>query len=722
MATGGPPGNAPGSLFEQDLQPGPNEPPPALLLPGENPWDDDVDVDEDLEEEEEEEEEEDVDDENSFGMDPEAWQEMDWADLEEASGSEDDSLYDEEEWEEDGMASPAAGSVDSSDPDEGPSVPKQPGELSNFLRLHSQHSYPCCTDVSHHQTADALAISPAPFPSYPGAQQLVTAKKAGLHVYELSSAAPHGNDTFRQGSKSLPPSDDAEGMPDSTGMAEPGRPAAAACAGGNAELASNTLRLTSEHQKLSFEPYTVACSPDGRFIAAGGSLSLMAIFRVSPESADVGEVQKLQCIALLQPALDPGRPSTVAADGTLRVSDLDHSFINSLRFGCVAGKQRLLAATQEGSIHIFDIPDANKPVLTASDFTSTALGSSHVGAKHEAHPTQVFEATVGWSQPVDWTGPGRHVERGTELHTLAWGQARDEWYPINCAAPSPDGSMVAAVGDRPEVTLLEASQGWALQIPTSSVPHPNHIPFPPLTHAKLAKDKGSQYCVWHPDSVRLAVSSDTLRAVVVFNALTRQALVRLEHLRRPCLALAFPSSPCLAAAPILVFAEEARNVYIADLTKRQSQWAIQKVELPQGKRRGHGDGPFGIRRKSLRRVNGIVVTPQGQLIIAMPDKVEIRQLLLEWSPSAHASGFPASFRAAVKTTLLVASQAGRRNASDGARTGMWSLPEGVLQHIIGLAAFPLGSWMHHKPGRPWCTSLPNEYQLNGPVTSNQEQA
>ena len=29
---------------------------------------------------------------------------------------------------------------------------------------------------------------------------------------------------------------------------------------------------------------------------------------------------------------------------------------------------------------------------------------------------------MGWSQPVDWTGPGRHVERGTELHTLAWGK------------------------------------------------------------------------------------------------------------------------------------------------------------------------------------------------------------------------------------------------------------------------------------------------------------
>ena len=74
---------------------------------------------------------------------------------------------------------------------------------------------------------------------------------------------------------------------------------------------------------------------------------------------------------------------------------------------------------------------------------------------------------------------------------------------------------------------------------------------------------GSQYCVWHPDSVRLAVSSDLLRAVFVMDAVQRMTLMRFEDLRRPCMALAFPPAPSLAQTPILVFAENARNIYIA---------------------------------------------------------------------------------------------------------------------------------------------------------------
>lgn len=74
---------------------------------------------------------------------------------------------------------------------------------------------------------------------------------------------------------------------------------------------------------------------------------------------------------------------------------------------------------------------------------------------------------------------------------------------------------------------------------------------------------GSQYCAWHPDSTRLAVSSDTLRAVFVMDAVKRTTLMWFEDLRRPCLALAFPTSPSLAQSPILVFAENARNIYIA---------------------------------------------------------------------------------------------------------------------------------------------------------------
>ena len=41
-----------------------------------------------------------------------------------------------------------------------------------------------------------------------------------------------------------------------------------------------------------------------------------------------------------------------------------------------------------------------------------------------------------------------------------------------------------------------------------------------------------------------------------------------------------------------------------------------------------------------------------------------------------------------------------RNVAAGEQTGLWSLPEAVVQQIIEFAAFPLGSWMNHRPSRP----------------------
>lgn len=50
--------------------------------------------------------------------------------------------------------------------------------------------------------------------------------------------------------------------------------------------------------------------------------------------------------------------------------------------------------------------------------------------------------------------------------------------PLNCAVASPDGTRVAAVGSRPEVTILDASQGFAYQSGSPGGAGTNRIPFP----------------------------------------------------------------------------------------------------------------------------------------------------------------------------------------------------------------------------------------------------
>ena len=66
----------------------------------------------------------------------------------------------------------------------------------------------------------------------------------------------------------------------------------------------------------------------------------------------------------------------------------------SLRFGNVAEKQRLLAATQSGSIFLLDVPNPDAPVLSCSDFMSTSLGKFRVGSKDEAHLAKVGCASL----------------------------------------------------------------------------------------------------------------------------------------------------------------------------------------------------------------------------------------------------------------------------------------------------------------------------------------
>ena len=52
-----------------------------------------------------------------------------------------------------------------------------------------------------------------------------------------------------------------------------------------------------------------------------------------------------------------------------------------------------------------------------------------------------------------------------------------------------------------------------------------------------------------------------------------------------------------------------------------------------------------------------------------------------WSPATHAD-FPPAYRRAARALLLAA----RRHK------GLGSLPQGALQHVLGLAAYPLSAW------------------------------
>ena len=76
-----------------------------------------------------------------------------------------------------------------------------------------------------------------------------------------------------------------------------------------------------------------------------------------------------------------------------------------------------------------------------------------------------------------------------------------------------------------------------------------------------------------------------------------------------------------------------------------------------------------------------------------------------WTPAQH-SAFPAAFRAAARTLLLVAHR-GRSARSRNTRAGhagaalLGALPPGALLHVLAQAAYPLSAWKPALEGGPF---------------------
>lgn len=83
------------------------------------------------------------------------------------------------------------------------------------------------------------------------------------------------------------------------------------------------------------------------------------------------------------------------------------------------------------------------------------------------------------------------------------------------------------------------------------------------------------------------------------------------------------------------------------------------------------------------RVTGLTATRHGELLVATKQGVVLRYLAtgLRWQHKEHGT-WPPAFRAAVRELLLCAA----RQPVHGSGAGLWSLPQSLLLHIVGLLA------------------------------------
>ncbi|KAI3437592.1 hypothetical protein D9Q98_000045 [Chlorella vulgaris] len=428
------------------------------------------------------------------------------------------------------------------------------------------------------------------------------------------------------------------------------------------------------------------------------------------------EVQSPHAAVMLRGAFALGLEGAQAGPVPL----LSDGMCNGVRFGLVAGRQRLIAADQSGYIYIFELPEASPSASSDGNLQAQQLLCSGLG-----------ESSPHWRmRPVNFLEASQHALGARVSLQEQQDEAQTPWFqlltaavgplpmPCNLAVASPDGRWIAVVGDAPAVYLLDQAAGFTRRM------------LPLCADGVIAvmadREPGAQYVAWNSSSTLIAVTSDALRSVCVFDAPSGQMVMHMECHRYPCLPVNF--------APwddrLLVYAEEAVSIHLRtvpppakpaeaassggpggcsqhnverELVGQKVQPGTQLLRIPE---------LSGVSRPSiwhngehLRRVTGMASTADGELMVTSLQGALIRYVSpAGWCHEQHAR-WPPAFRAAVKTLLLCAHRQG------SAASGVWDLPPVLLQTIVELAAGKRTDWMEAHAQPPPATSAVRAHEM-----------
>ncbi|KAL0047594.1 hypothetical protein WJX82_007383 [Trebouxia sp. C0006] len=469
--------------------------------------------------------------------------------------------------------------------------------------------------------------------------------------------------------------------------------------------------------KPRFRAYSITRSPDGRFVAIGGHAGLLSLYElaVNPEheasdnsSVDQFADPQLRAAALAHRVvagpdakscpLSLQLVSHIALESHAGMIKAD-SMANSVRFGLVGGRTRLLAACQNGCVYVFEtgcgpLDSASKELpchrlQPAADETHTDPQRAVLFMSDQQLIDMHHTATTNPHHDVSWDSFSSPATTAVLSH-----------FPeaCNCAVASPDGQWVAVVGDASCLQLLHASQGYTYDTGKPKKQKSAMLSFGAKRPRNTTRSRprssvspGSQYCCWNNDSSLVAVSSDYYRAVMVFDVHKKQQVIRFEDHPFSCLAVSFaPWDPQL-----LVFAEARFRVYITDLRNvSHGRQRLRVVDNDQEPLLAEAEEEY----MSSSHIRGLSITPGGRLLIANSDRLVQWEFLKSWSPEAHRS-YPAKFKDIAKLLLLASVQSSSKGSprQSGPELGLQSLPKEVLLKILGQAAQPVGQWMTALP-------------------------
>lgn len=364
------------------------------------------------------------------------------------------------------------------------------------------------------------------------------------------------------------------------------------------------------------------------------------------------------------------------------------AMVNGVRIGRVDGKQRVVAAEQSGYVYVFELPCSSTP-------RSQVLQQLLCGGLGESSNCWCMMPVSMFRGELVPAGVGI-IEEPRALKTAAIGPFGA---PVNLAAPSPNGAWLAVVGDAQVVWLVDQRRGFQWEA----------LPFGPAGVGSRVQEDisiGAQYCCWNRDSTLLAVSSDVLQSVFVFNPATQQQVHRVEGHARPCLGVLFaPWDPHL-----LIYGEEAKHVFLRHLdgaeqsshlaTEDFAERAQRKMQLLRIEAASlhHETGGMHLHSSRRRRITGAAAGPHGDLFVSIKQGLVLRYFaILDWSPQLH-SLWPATFQKLAQHVLVYSSRESRYEHCDKVkgvrrnRVGLWSLPVSVILSILKLLAGSRLQW------------------------------
>ena len=486
--------------------------------------------------------------------------------------------------------------------------------------------------------------------------------------------------------------------------------------GGSSPSAHNGMDLLATAE-LDFGAHTFARSPCGSFLAVGGDEGELEVYEVLREGGSV-RLDRVMMTVIGVAYVD---------DGVAGVDDDFLAMNNSVRFCVIQGTLRLIVASQNRYVYILNIVTGDRRKIPPERPLYVSLLDSD--GKYPWHspsrpvdPEQHLGSTRQWAlnwwvvspqspaASLECLGPGMrgNDEIGTwhRGRTDAIGPFRD---PVNCAEVSPDGNWLAAVMDAHSVWVVPLSKrSWGKVKEFSENPRPlDRICSPhealklfvrrgsrgswaPGEHEEVLYDPtvtfdhsgyGCQYCAWNPSSTLLAVSSDSLHVVNVFDVERHgTAVARFPYHETPCLGLSFTPWGNGVAGETLVWAQEYTSLHVALLDDFKRLPSCVDFDPPHRE-------TYALDREAprgLRRINGLGITPGGTVLLGLNDRMVGIKLLRHWSPETH-SLFPEAFKAVVRAVVLGADPRGG--------SVLASLPTPLLQRILGRAAFPLAPWV-----------------------------